>query len=301
VSANVYFDGSNRYISTAAASRYEQNAGSHRWFAAASGTAGNAITFTQAMTLDASGNLGVGTTTPTNFAGYRTIETFGSTGGYFRASNGTQIGELYVTGTGTFLGSGSNHPLIWIINSIERWRLNTSGHFLAGTDNTYDIGASGATRPRNVYVGSSVIAADITGNASGNSQQTNAVFRNSTNGNGATTLVAIGNDVSASAGYLQVYASGYTTSGLAIADSFRLNMARSGGITLSATDAGGVVRFVAGGTASTNERMRVKSNGQVRFIPLAADPSGAEAGDVYYNSGTNKLKVYDGSTWVDLH
>jgi hypothetical protein len=34
----------------------------HQWFNAPSGTAGNAITFTQAMTLDASGNLLVGTT-----------------------------------------------------------------------------------------------------------------------------------------------------------------------------------------------------------------------------------------------
>ena len=49
------------------------------------------------------------------------------------------------------------------------------------------------------------------------------------------------------------------------------------------------------------ERARIKSNGQVRFIPLAADPAGAEAGDVYYNSGDNKLKVYDGTSWVNLH
>jgi hypothetical protein len=40
------------------------NAGStHAWYIAPGGTAGNAITFTQAMTLDASGNLLVGTTT----------------------------------------------------------------------------------------------------------------------------------------------------------------------------------------------------------------------------------------------
>lgn len=49
------------------------------------------------------------------------------------------------------------------------------------------------------------------------------------------------------------------------------------------------------------ERARIKSNGQVRFIPLAADPANAEAGDVYYNSGTNKLRVYNGTAWVDLH
>jgi hypothetical protein len=60
---NAYNDGTNyRYVGTAAASNYQQSSGSHIWNNAASGTAGNAITFTQAMTLDASGNLLVGKT-----------------------------------------------------------------------------------------------------------------------------------------------------------------------------------------------------------------------------------------------
>jgi hypothetical protein len=42
---------------------YSQLTGVHKWFNAPSGTAGNAITFTQAMTLDSSGNLLVGSTT----------------------------------------------------------------------------------------------------------------------------------------------------------------------------------------------------------------------------------------------
>ena len=50
------------YIGTSNASMYQQFSASHRWFNAPSGTAGDAITFTQAMTLDASGNLLVGTT-----------------------------------------------------------------------------------------------------------------------------------------------------------------------------------------------------------------------------------------------
>jgi hypothetical protein len=52
---------------------------------------------------------------------------------------------------------------------------------------------------------------------------------------------------------------------------------------------------------NATERARIKSTGQLRFVPLAADPAGAEAGDVYYNSGTNKLRVYNGTAWVDLH
>jgi hypothetical protein len=45
------------------------------------------------------------------------------------------------------------------------------------------------------------------------------------------------------------------------------------------------------------ERARIKSTGQMRFVPLASDPAGAQAGDIYYNSTTNALKLYDGTVW----
>ena len=51
-------------------------------------------------------------------------------------------------------GTGSARSLVLGTNGTDRWTLDGStGHFLAATDNTYDIGASGATRPRNVFVG----------------------------------------------------------------------------------------------------------------------------------------------------
>jgi hypothetical protein len=52
--------GSWLYRNNGAAARYNQNSGTHWWDVAPSGTAGNAISFTQAMTLDASGQLGIG-------------------------------------------------------------------------------------------------------------------------------------------------------------------------------------------------------------------------------------------------
>ena len=65
LTSNSYFDGTSyRYVSTNSAARHDQSNGSHQWHTAPSGTAGAAITFTQAMTLDASGNLGIGTTSP---------------------------------------------------------------------------------------------------------------------------------------------------------------------------------------------------------------------------------------------
>jgi D-serine deaminase-like pyridoxal phosphate-dependent protein len=53
--------------------------------------------------------------------------------------------------------------------------------------------------------------------------------------------------------------------------------------------------------ANNSVRLAVKPNGQVRFVPLSADPAGAETGDVDYNSATNKLRVYNGTSWENLH
>jgi hypothetical protein len=50
------------YINSDYATRYLQQGGVHYWYNAASGTAGNTASFTQAMTLDASNNLLLGTT-----------------------------------------------------------------------------------------------------------------------------------------------------------------------------------------------------------------------------------------------
>lgn len=47
----------------------------------------------------------------------------------------------------------------------SRWQVESTGHFWASTDNTYDIGASGATRPRSAYIGTSVVIGSP-GNAS---------------------------------------------------------------------------------------------------------------------------------------
>ena len=55
---NAYFDGAYKYYaSSIAAGYYTIGSGTHTWYNAPSGTAGNAITFTQAMTLNANGVL----------------------------------------------------------------------------------------------------------------------------------------------------------------------------------------------------------------------------------------------------
>ena len=73
-----------------------------------------------------------------------------------RAGTGTsyslQIGlDSTNTGNINFATAGTN-----------KIQLNTSGNLLWSTDNANDIGASGATRPRNVYVGTSIITGSTT-------------------------------------------------------------------------------------------------------------------------------------------
>lgn len=78
-------------------------------------------------------------------------------------------------------------------------------------------------------------------------------------------------------------------------------------VEFSTTDSGSVLNAKGAGTGTlilqteSVDRLEIKNTGQTRFIPLAADPAGAENGDVYYNSSTNKLRVYNGTAWVDLN
>ena len=67
ITSNAYYNSGWKYSGTGYAARYSANSyvGQHAWYTAPSGTAGNAISFTQAMTLNASGNLSIGNTNDT--------------------------------------------------------------------------------------------------------------------------------------------------------------------------------------------------------------------------------------------
>ena len=64
---NIYYDGSYRYIAANdSATLYQQIAGAHYWLTAAPGTADNVISFTTAMTIASSGNVGISTSSPSS-------------------------------------------------------------------------------------------------------------------------------------------------------------------------------------------------------------------------------------------
>jgi len=96
LSVNAYFNTSGvwTYVaSSAAVNRYTQAGGQHQWHYAAAGTAGAAITWTQQMTLDTSGNLMVGVTS--GAAQGVTIQPNGS------SANAANINICHISGTST--------------------------------------------------------------------------------------------------------------------------------------------------------------------------------------------------------
>jgi hypothetical protein len=132
ISSNWYENsaGSDIYINTGFATRYHQFSGAHSWFTAASGTAGNAITFTQAMTLDASGNLGVGTTSPS--ARLHTEVTNSTNAGVAVAifrQNGSGNNGIVVDAAST----PSNYVADFRIANSSVARIDSSGNLLVGT------------------------------------------------------------------------------------------------------------------------------------------------------------------------
>jgi hypothetical protein len=135
LASNIYIDtsGDIRYITTNFASRYQQNAGQHIFYNAPSGTAGNVATFTTAMTLDSSGNLGLGVTP----SAWRTIQKAIDIGTF-----GGNISTINAGGGGVFLSSNG------YVNSANDWKRTIaagSALYLAdGTGHYWFNGASGA-------------------------------------------------------------------------------------------------------------------------------------------------------------
>jgi hypothetical protein len=127
--SNAYFNSGFKYGATGTATYYLQFSGQHRWYNAPSGTAGNNITFTQAMTLDASGNLGIGTTSP-EANGRLTLDRASSNYLMLR-SGGTNRMSLYVD-SGVSVVDAQANPLVFNAGSAERARIDSSGNFGLG-------------------------------------------------------------------------------------------------------------------------------------------------------------------------
>ena len=174
ITQNAYYNAGWKYKATAVSAKYSQISGNHAWYTAPSGTAGNAISYTQAMTLDASGNMIVGGTS-TNYrmevvgpSGDNIISCFRSgdataannAGGGFRsissATATSRVAQVWLDADGANLSGGdyffiqkngnsgtvvfnqhSNAAMTFLTNNTERMRIDSSGNLLVGTTTAY--------------------------------------------------------------------------------------------------------------------------------------------------------------------
>ena len=157
VASNMYINNSYAYTYTVDgySTRYRQNNGIHSWYNAPSGTAGNAISFTQAMTLDASGNLGLGVTAPegkihingsTIIGGASTIglqlENALSTvpSSNVRSIIANTSSSIVVAGALLLQPrTGVTAPILFYTEGSERLRITSGGRLGLGTTNPYNL------------------------------------------------------------------------------------------------------------------------------------------------------------------
>jgi hypothetical protein len=97
----------------------------------------------------------------TNAQTFNVYGTYTSGTSYERLTLSAPSAANAIIGTNKGSGGGTARGLEFQTDGVSRWSISTAGHLLAAADNTYDIGASGANRPRNLYIGSDFIGQTI--------------------------------------------------------------------------------------------------------------------------------------------
>jgi len=117
---NAYYGASGwTYRESDYAQRLTTVNGQYQFHISPQGTAGNAISFTQAMTLDASGNLGIATTSPGSKLDVRGVITGG---------DGTIQTVVSYTASAGVTGTLSNHAYVLYANNAARARFEANGN-----------------------------------------------------------------------------------------------------------------------------------------------------------------------------
>jgi hypothetical protein len=86
------------------------------------------------MTLDNSGNLGIGTASPATYgSGITTIDVEGTNGGGIKFGTGSASYGVYLNSTAGYVQTFNSTPIIVATNNVERMRIDASGNVGIGT------------------------------------------------------------------------------------------------------------------------------------------------------------------------
>ena len=135
---NAYVNNSNTFknISTRGASRYLQYSGAHKWFTAASASAGSTISTeinsSPKMVLDVSGNLGIGVSNPSN-----PLSVLGASGTIASFTNGADADLLIKAQSGVTTLTPSTGTLAFGTSSTEAMRIDSNGHIHTGYTSSF--------------------------------------------------------------------------------------------------------------------------------------------------------------------
>jgi hypothetical protein len=287
VGANWYFDGIvGRYLNNDFATSYIQTDGEHQWLTATSGTAGNTISFTQAMTLTSGGNLLVGT--PTDNGARLQVSgtaTFSSTvtsngagfiiqGDQQYRMNGYNSGYSYIT---TNAGFNGNYNGVGIFsnatnaNSLPAWLLDLGGLDgpTRGITDAFVIARKASGGSWNNY-----LAINASGNVGIGTASPTSIL-NIADGSGATRLT-VDNTANAAAGagvYMRTYSGGSLVSNA----------------TVRTDNAGNFAIFT--GTSTDGERMRITSGGNVGIGTSSPNVNGLSTALTINGSSTSGLEI----------
>jgi hypothetical protein len=153
--SNAYYNSGWIYKNSTNALMYAINAnsGQFQWFIAPSGTAGNAISFTQAMTLNASGNLSIGNTNDT----------------YKLDVSGTGRFTSNLTTDGIFIGRTSNGQAFGVGNGVDSdmgifVQTNNIAFSNSGTSSGISFALGGTTRFSIASTGAATFSSSVTAN-----------------------------------------------------------------------------------------------------------------------------------------
>jgi len=303
---NSYYNGTNDiYINTDFASMYYMYQGQHVWRIAPSGTAGVAITFTEAMKLNASGRLLLGTTTDNGtdrlqVSGSALVST--SADGAFVGTINSLAPNLSV-GNEVFLAFGKNNST----NNAFSWNFKYNGAgsssnearlYASGSSALLTIAATGATT-----FSSSVTAGGIT--TTGSSAGYN-IFRRDTNVYSGGWYSPSGSILLDMQGFGTAVTFAVTTAAATFASSVTASsLIKSGGTSAQILAADGSV--ITAGTNVTISGGTISASGGINgtlttgYIPKASGTSSLSDSLIYENATSIGINTSSPNSSALLH
>ena len=187
IASNLYYDGAWKAMATGAGAKYVSDSNGHRFYTSPSASAGGAVTPTERMRINSSGNVGIGTSSPSGSGLHIKKDTSATTNELLRLSNSAGSATdgvkliMEVANTsgnggeiGTVRDGGSFNPYMYFSTSagissspVERMRIDSSGNLLVGkTSAGYNVDGFEAHPNGETYVSRSGTPMAINRNSS---------------------------------------------------------------------------------------------------------------------------------------